>query len=61
MMAYLKKSVKQKKSLEKECETEKVVSHRLTIMMKHARMMFCCAIVPLIFRCFIDFGYLHGC
>ena len=29
--------------------------------MKHVRMMFCCAIVPLIFRCFIDFGYLHGC
>ena len=60
---------------EKECETEevdddlpndfckptKVVSHRFTILMKHARMMFCCAIVPLIFRCFIDFGYLHDC
>ena len=60
---------------EKECETEEInddlpatqrfVSPQNTLATyhpeKHARMMFCCVIVPLMFRCFIDFGYLHGC
>ena len=41
--------------------TDGKIATMLAILMKQARVMFCCPIVPLIFRCFIDFSYLHGC